>query len=121
MDAWTTSDCNVIFIGDSHERYRLVNQCLKQLGLRVVWVRDLAAAQALVSTADTGLVICDADEARTTADRILSKLAACSPLTRGLVLTSATNPAGSDESGCQRLVRAVARQCFPSHTGLVAA
>jgi hypothetical protein len=53
------NDCQILYIGNSHETYRGVNNALGSLGLNVMWVQDLDSAEMLAKTSNTAVMLCD--------------------------------------------------------------
>ena len=57
--ATANNDCQVLYIGDSHETYRGVNDALRSMGLSVMWVQDIESAEMLAKTSNMELIVCD--------------------------------------------------------------
>ena len=109
------TDCDVLFLGESYESYRVVNSALRPLGLSVMWASEVNAARFLVRTSHIGVVLCNARTlCRTTRD-FLSWLDELPDGPARLVLTlpvMSSDPADLETNmyAYKRLMRAVVNQ-----------
>lgn len=102
----------VVFLGESHDSYRVVNQSLRALGLTVIWSAEVEATTFLVETSNVDIVLCDAQVISDAHREMLDGLNALPGMPAGLALTLPTlssNPDDLEQNmyAYKRLLRAV--------------
>lgn len=115
MKLQNKSDCDVLFLGESYESYRVVNQALRPMGLSVMWATEVEAARFLVQTSEIGVVLCDARNLTEAMRNFLAGIDELSNKPGRLILTLPTmsaDPADLETNmyAYKRLLRAVTYQ-----------
>lgn len=97
MNTNNKTDCVVVFLGNSYDGYRVVNQTLRALGICVIWSTGAQAARFLLDTRQADMILCNAAGLPTDQRALLDQLNRGPGPCRGLALTLPVRSSNPDD------------------------